>query len=102
MEKLVQHSEKEQYTTAREAQLAHLREVLTRLEERASQAAGDAKVEMHRVAEEFRSRDVITRVRLSELKDSTSEAWEEVKFGFESAWAELEHSAKLARSHFHS
>ena len=97
----MRHADKDEYARTREQQLGHWGELLTRLEERAGQAAGDARVELHRVAEELRSREIITRVRLSELKDSTSEAWEEVKFGFESAWAELEHSFCLARSHFH-
>ncbi len=98
----MQHADKDEYAKTREKQLADWRDLLTRLETRVSEAAGDAKEELHRIAEEFRSRDIITRVRLSELKDSTSEAWEEVKFGFEAAWTELERSVVQARSHFHS
>jgi hypothetical protein len=98
----MRHEDKEEYAQKREKQLTDWKELLTRIEERAGQTAGTAREELHKVAEELRSRDIITRVRLSELKDSTSEAWEEVKFGFESAWSELEQSVVRARSHFHA
>ena len=97
----MQHDpQKEEYTRTHEEQLAHWRKLRARLEQRATDTVGDAREEMRRATQELNRHETNAELRLTDLKEATNDAWDDMKTGFEKAWSDLEKSANLARSHF--
>ena len=41
------------------------------------------------------------KLKLNEIRDSSEEAWEDIKVGAEEAWADVKDAMKKAKSHFY-
>ena len=76
-----------------EAQLNELREHISELLRKLNGAVG-------REAEALRPKLKLAQERLLELKQTSAEAWEDLKPGLEKAWEELQKSLNQAASRF--
>lgn len=70
------------------------------LEDRAQKAKSDLKFELEDQITSLKLKRDIAKLKLSEIKDSSEEAWEDVKTGAEEAWADIKDAMEKAKSHF--
>jgi len=77
------------YCDKYEAQLRQWKAQLDRLRALADQARAEAKIELYSELHDLQSRYDGVSEKLSRAKTSTSDAWDEMRFGFEKSWNEL-------------
>ena len=70
------------------------------LEQSAQKVKADLKFELEDQLTSLKLKRDIAKLRLSEIKDSGEEAWEDLKAGAEEAWDDLKVAIEKARSHF--
>jgi hypothetical protein len=70
------------------------------LEDRAQRVKADVKFELEDQITSLKLKRDIAKLKLSEIKDSSEEAWEDIKAGAEEAWAEVKDALEKAKSHF--
>jgi TolA-binding protein len=92
--------EKEQLERNLEEGLNQLDQKMATLSERINEAQGDAKARLQKEWEELKPQREQARLRLDELKKSSAEAWQDVKAGAQSAFAELRESVNQASERF--
>ena len=70
------------------------------LETRTQKTREEFKRELDDQMASLRLKRDIARLKLSEIRDSSEEAWEDLKQGAEEAWDDLRDAIEKARSHF--
>jgi hypothetical protein len=91
---------REEYIDKLAAQLKEWSAKIDELEVKARATKEDAKVKYETQIRELKvSRDTATR-KLQELKGASSEAWDVVKTGVETAWADLHKAITEAKQKF--
>jgi SMC interacting uncharacterized protein involved in chromosome segregation len=91
---------REEYIDKLAAQLKEWSAKIDELEVKARAAKADAKIGYeNQVSELKKKRELATR-KLQELKNTSSEAWDVVKAGAETAWADLMKAVNEAKEKF--
>jgi dGTP triphosphohydrolase len=93
-------SKKEAYEKKIEAQLKEWKTDIDKMKAKAEKADAEAKLEYYKQIEELRTRQEAAQKKLTELKGTGEEAWEDLKVGIELAWTSLGEAVKSARSRF--
>ncbi len=93
-------SDRELYQQKRKAQLDEWRAEVAKLRAKASGARADAQLEMNEKIKVFESRIEEGKAKLSQLADSSDDAWDSLKDGVESAWDTLKSAAADAAGKF--
>lgn len=93
-------SEKELYRQKVQAKLDEWKADLDKLRARASAAGADAKLELNEQIQRLEAKIKEGEKKLAELADTSEDAWDSVKHGFESAWEALKASFKEAADKF--
>lgn len=73
----------------REAELREMDAKIRQMKAQADQMAADAKVSYHETLDDLRRRRRVASEKIAALKEAGSDAADELKEGFELAWAEL-------------
>ncbi|MCA1784543.1 MAG: coiled coil domain-containing protein [Desulfotignum sp.] len=93
-------SKKEAYEKKLEAQLQEWKTDIDKMKAKADKADAEAKLEYYKQIEDLRTKQEAAQKKLTELKASGGDAWEDLKSGIELAWTSLGESIKSARSRF--
>lgn len=91
---------KQEYQRKMEAQIEKIQSQIDELKVKASLAKADAKDAYQEQIDTLNSKYSIATSKLEQLKDSSGNAWEEMKTGLERAWGELQDSFNKASTHF--
>ena len=70
------------------------------IESKTQKAKADLKFELEDQITSLKVKRDIAELKLSEIKDSSEEAWEDFKTGAEEAWGDLKDAIEKARSYF--
>ena len=70
------------------------------LEAQAQKTKAELKFELEDQITSLKVKRDIAKLKLSEIMDSSEEAWEDFKTGAEEAWSDLKSAMEKARSHF--
>lgn len=82
-------SNKKLYQQKLQAQLDEWEADLNKLKAKASGASADAKLEMNQHIENMQAKIDEGKAKLSELAETSDDAWESIKEGVESTWESL-------------
>lgn len=93
-------SKKEAYEQKFNARLAEWEAEIDKLKAKVSGASADARIKYHAEIESLESERDSMRKRLEEFRNTSGEAWEDVKDGLERAGDSLSASIKSAFSRF--
>lgn len=93
-------SMKEAYEQKLQAQLDEWRADIDKLKAKADSADADAQIEYYKEIEELQSMQETAANKLTELKHSGDDAWEDLKAGINSAWDALDNALKSATRRF--
>jgi hypothetical protein len=91
---------KEEYMEKMEAQLEQLNAQVNRFIARGKEAKADMKIEYYKAAEELEAKQKVAQARMDELEKSSADAWEELKYGMDSAFTELQTAFTRAAAKF--
>jgi hypothetical protein len=91
---------KEVYRQKIEAQLNVWKAELEVLKAKAKLAEADAKIEIQDQVKKLEAKLGEANVKINQLADSTEEAWDVVKDGAETMWANLKQTFNEAKSKF--
>ena len=91
---------KEEFETRLEARLEQLDGEIAALREKGRDFKDEAKVDWERKLEDLEVKRDAARTKLAEVKQSSAEAWEEVRHGAQSAWDDLEQAFQGASREF--
>lgn len=91
---------KEAYENKLQAQLDLWRAEADKLQAKARGAGADTQIKMNEEAEALRARIDKAQTKLNGLKDSGTEALDDLKGGFEQSWADLGDAVKSAVNRF--
>jgi hypothetical protein len=70
------------------------------LEARAQKVKADIKFEAEDQMTALRHKRDLARLKISEIKDASEEAWEDLKVGADDAWGSLKEAIEKAWSHY--
>ena len=70
------------------------------LEAKAQRASADIKFEIEDQLSALRVKRDHARLKISEIKDASEEAWVDLKAGADDAWGNLKHALEKAWSHY--
>lgn len=70
------------------------------LEAKAQKAKSDIKYEYEDQIKSLRLKRDLVQLKMSEIKDSSEEAWEDLKEGADEAWNNLKQALEKAWSHY--
>jgi regulator of protease activity HflC (stomatin/prohibitin superfamily) len=93
-------SKKEAYEKKVEAKLDEWGAEIDRLKAKSKGAKADAQVEFQEQLEELKTKREAARKKLSDLKNTSGDAWDDVKSGMDSAWQALDKSLESAAQRF--
>ncbi|NMM42846.1 coiled coil domain-containing protein [Rhodospirillaceae bacterium KN72] len=88
------------YADKMNAQIRKAEAEVDRLKAKADEADADARLTYHKHIAEIQEHRDYLQARVDELNAASSEAWEDVKAGAESAWNTLRDSVDRASSRF--
>lgn len=88
------------YEEKLDAQLEEWSAQIALLKARADKAKAEARIEFNESIEALQHRQNEARVKLSELKTSGDEAWEDIKTSAEKVWDEVKAAFQNAASRF--
>ena len=91
---------KEAYKKKLEAQFDEWKVEIDKLKAKANKAEADAQIKYHKQIENIRAKQEAVREKLVELKDSSDEAWGDLKAGLDNAMKDLGDTIKSATSRF--
>lgn len=94
-------SMKEAYEKKLQAQLDEWSAEIDRLRAKAAGVQADKEIEYNKQIEKLQSEQENARKKLTQLKNASEDAWEDMKAGVESAWDSLDSAVKSAMSRFH-
>ena len=92
--------EKKDYQKLLEAQLAQWEIEIDKLNAQAQKAKVEVRLEYQKQIDELKRKQEAARTKLTELKGSAGEAWQELKVGAEHAFDELKKAFSSAKSKF--
>lgn len=90
---------KDAYTQKLEAELEVLQAKVAELKAKAKSSAADAQIK-HNLVDEIEQKFNAAKARLKELNETSSDAWEHLKVGAESAWDTLRTAVSEAAAKF--
>ncbi len=93
-------SMKDAYEKKLQSQLDEWAADIDKLKAKADNAEADAQLEYYKQIEELRTMQKAANDKLAELKNSSDDAWEDLKAGVDNAQASLAHAIKSATSRF--
>ena len=70
------------------------------LEAQAQKTKAELKFELEDQITSLKVKRDIAKLKLSEIMDSSEEAWEDFKTGAEEAWSDIKSAMEKAKSHF--
>jgi chromosome segregation ATPase len=91
---------KDAYEKKMQAQLDEWDADITKLKAQADKAKADAQLEYFKQIEELRERQQRAQEKLTEIRQASDTAWEDMKAGAENAWDSLADAMRAARSRF--
>ncbi len=91
---------KEAYLEKRQAQLDEWDAEIRKLEAKAAKAKAGVKVQYYKQLRSLHSQQKTAREKLSELKETSGEAWGSFRDGLEAAWKDLSRGLKAAAAKF--
>jgi chromosome segregation ATPase len=91
-------SERDAYLQKLKGQLDEWNADIDKLEARAAQASGEAKLKMEQQMTSLRQQRAEAKARLTEVQGATDDAWEQLKKGLDDAWASLKDGLDRAKS----
>ena len=93
-------NDKELYQQKKQAQLDEWEAEVTKLKAKASEASADAQIELNQQIETLEGKIEEGKSKLSELSNTSDDAWETVKEGMESAWVSVTSAFSEAAAKF--
>jgi transketolase len=102
MEKTMTEEEKQAYEQKVEARLERWQAQIQELKARAKEADADTRAEIAKQLKHLDEHSDEALEKLRDLRDSSGDAWKDVKGGLENSWDSLEKALKAARSRFDS
>ena len=94
------HQTKEEFEEKLQARLKELNIRIAKLREKGHDLKGDAKEKWARSMEDLEAKRDVAEARLAEVRESTAEAWEDLRMGAQVAWKEMENSFHEASKEF--
>jgi flagellar hook-basal body complex protein FliE len=91
---------REAYQEKMEAQLAQLNAKIDEFVAKAKEASADAKIEYYKQADELSAKQKKAEAQLEELKRASADAWEEMMYGMDSAFTDLQTAFNRAAAKF--
>jgi chromosome segregation ATPase len=91
-------SERDAYLQKLKGQLDEWNAEIDKLEARAAQATGDARLTLEEQMTSLRRQRGEAKARLAQLQGATDDAWEQLKTGLDEAWASLKEGVDRAKS----
>jgi len=91
---------REEYIDSLAAQLKEWSAKIDELETRARAARSDAKISYESQIAQLKGQRDDAMKKLQELKGASSEAWDVLKAGAETAWAEMKNAVAAAKEKF--
>lgn len=91
---------REEYQKDMEARLSALGAELDKLKARANEVGAGAREQYEERMAALRSQMANAQEHLRELQQSSGEAWDSLKSGFEKAWNDLQQAVAQARERF--
>ncbi len=88
------------YQGKMERQLSELGEKIDELTDEAANAAEDVRQEYYENIDMLRSQKDMIQSKLQELKNSSGDAWEDIKTGLDRTWDEAQGVLRKAASRF--
>lgn len=93
-------AERDAYVKKIQAKLDEWNADIDKLEARAKGAQADAQLACNKRIEEMKTRRDELNTRLQEIRNSSGEAWEDLRSGVELAWESMSEAVQSAWSHF--
>jgi chromosome segregation ATPase len=91
---------KETYQQKLQAQLDVWKAEISKLEARASQLEGEARIALLEQIEDLHAnRKAITK-KMEKLRDASDDAWQDIQTGIDGAWRNLDNAVRAAVSRF--
>ena len=91
---------REEYIDKVAAQLKEWSAKVDELESKAHTAKADAKAEYEKQIKQLKDKRDTATQKLQELKGASAEAWDTLRAGSETAWADLKNAIKAAKDKF--
>jgi peptidoglycan hydrolase CwlO-like protein len=91
---------KEAYINKMKAQLNEWDAEIDKLKAKYEKVSADTALEYQKQIDDLKSKRAAAENKITELKESSGDAWEELKSGIENAWTSLGEAIKSARSKF--
>jgi hypothetical protein len=91
---------KEAYEQKLQAQLDEIALEIEKLNVKANKAEADTKLEYHKEIDKLKALQEQAKVKLDNIKQSSNDAWEDLKSGMDNAWTALSDAVKSANSRF--
>ncbi|GGO79051.1 hypothetical protein GCM10011348_12390 [Marinobacterium nitratireducens] len=93
-------SMKDDYIKRLQAQLDVWDAEIQKLKAQAEVAKADARLEYHKQLEELKKQRQQAQQRLTELREASNSAWDDLKAGADRAWDSMADAIKSARERF--
>jgi hypothetical protein len=90
----------EEYTAALEAKKAELKAEMERLNEKAEIAGLESELRYRQFMQELRDQYNDTEKMMEKLRQSSGDAWNEVRSGLDKAFDDMRHSIRQAQDQF--
>jgi ParB-like chromosome segregation protein Spo0J len=91
---------REEYQKKMEAELAELNAKINEFVAKAKESSADAQAEYYRQADELSAKQKKAEAQFEVLKKSSADAWEELKYGMDSAFTDLQTAFNRAAAKF--
>jgi uncharacterized coiled-coil DUF342 family protein len=91
---------KEAYQKKLQAKLDEWKAEIDKLKAKADGAEADVQLEYYKQIEELKAMQESVKTKITELKEASDDAWEELKVGIDSALKSLSNAIKSAISKF--
>ena len=92
--------EREAYEQKMNARLLKWDAQMQVLKARAKEAGANAKAEIGKELDDLEKRSDVAREKLRELRNSSGEAWQDLKAGLDNSWRSLQGALEAAKSRF--
>jgi hypothetical protein len=93
-------NDKDLYQQKKQAQLDEWQAEIDKLKARASMASADAQLEMNKQITAMESHIKVGKAKLTELAQTSEEAWGSIKLGVDSAWDAMKSAVGDAAAKF--
>lgn len=94
------HQTKEEFEEKLQARLKELDVNIAKLREKGHDLKGEAKEKWARSMEHLEAKRDVAEAKLAEVRESTAEAWEDLRKGAHVAWKEMENAFHEASKEF--